>query len=209
MTSHPGSPSAESASRLLSVFALLSAIIAATVLLFPDPLADAFFAAWVLFSVGLTLVGGVGAWTDRTPLVWLAAFSMLLLSVLGMWSIGFLIAPAALLLLGAALSSQVAGPREEIRRAIGGDPPTVTEVAWKTLAGSGSMLIGGGLVYIGAFTQELFGACANETVACALDRTRWGAVGITVLGLIAISFGGWAIWRQLYIVRMLASMRVE
>ena len=209
MTSQLGSPSAASASRLLSLLALLSALIAATVLLFPDPLADAFFAAWVLFSVGLTLVGGVGAWTNRTPLVWLAAVSMLVLSVLGMWSIGFLIAPAALLLLGAALSSQVARPRAELRRAIGVDPPTETEIVRKTLAGIGSMLVGGGLVYIGAFTQELFGACANETVACALNGTRWGAVGITVLGLIAICFGGWVIWRQLSIVRMLVSMRVE
>lgn len=209
MSSEFGRSSAESISRLLSVLAVLSATVATIVLLFPDPLADAFFTAWVLFSVGLTLVGGIGAWANRTPLIWLTALLMLLLSVVGMWSIGFLIAPAALFLLGAALFSQAAGPREDVRTAISADPPTKIEVVWKALAGSGSVLGGAGLVYLGAFTQELFGACANETVACALNKTQWDAVGITILGLIAVSVGGWVIWRQTYIVRVLASMQTE
>ena len=63
-------------SRLLGVLAILAASVAAIALLFPEPLADAFFAGWVLFSVLVTVVGGIGAWTNRTPLVWVTALLM-------------------------------------------------------------------------------------------------------------------------------------
>lgn len=195
--------SVDRVSRLLSLLAILSASVAATVLLFPDPLADVFFAGWVLFSVGLTIVGGFAAWTSRTPLIWVTSILLLIVSILGMMSIGFLIAPAALFLLGAALFSQVAGPREGVQEAIIADPPTTTQMVLKTLGGVVSVALGAGLVYSGAFVQTLFGACIQETLACALSKTHWDTVGLTVAGLVIISLGGWLIWKQLYIARVL------
>lgn len=200
-------PSNERISRLFGAFAVLFAGGAAGILLAPDPLADAFFAGWVLVAVGLSLVGGIGAWANRTALVWVAALLLTGLAIAGMMSIGFLIAPAALCLLGSAVFSQLAGPREGVREAITADPPAASEVVGKSLFGTGSMIVGAGLVYVGAFTQELFGACASETLACALDKTHWDAVAITLLGLIAIGFGGWLVWKQVYITRVLTSRR--
>lgn len=204
MVSPYQSPSLGNASRLLSVLAVLSASVAGGYLLLPHPLADVFFAAWVLVSVILSLVGGIGAWTNRTPLVWVVALLLTVLSIVGMWSIGRFIAPAAFFLLGAALFSQLAGPRTDVLEAIADSPPTESEVVLKTLAGIGSVVVGSGLVYVGAFARELFGACASETLACAIDRTQWDAVGVTVLGLIAISSGGWLLWKQVYLARVLA-----
>lgn len=205
MTTVFQSPSIRTASRLLSVLAILSASVAAIYLLLPNPLADVFFAGWVLVSVSLTLVGGIGAWTNRTPLVWMAVLLLTGLTIVGMWSIGFFIAPAAFFLLGAALFSQLVGPRTDVREPIVANLPTVQEAVLKALAGVGSVVVGGWLVYVAAVAQELFGACARETMACAIDKTHWNAVGITVLGLIAVSLGGWLIWKQVYIARVLAS----
>jgi hypothetical protein len=202
-------PSARTASRVLSALAILSASVAISFLLLPHPLADVFFAAWALVSVGLTVAGGVAAWTNRTALAWLAALSLTALSIAGIWSIGLFIAPAALCLLGSALLSQLAGPRTNVQEAIVSDPPTVPEAVLKTLAGTGSVVVGGGLVYVGAVTRELFGACARETLACAIDRTYWDAVGVTVLGLIAVTLGEWLLWKQVYIARVLASTHLE
>jgi hypothetical protein len=89
------------------------------------------------------------------------------------------------------------------------DPPTESEVVQKTLAGIGSVVVGVGLVYVGAFAQELFGACASETIACAIEKTQWGAVGISVIGLIAISFGGWLFWRLIYTTRAVGLKKAE
>lgn len=200
---------ARTGSRLLSAFAILAASAAAIYLLFPTPLADAFFAGWVLISVILPLIGGLGVWTNRTILVWIAALLMTGLSIIGMWSIGFFIAPAALLLLGAALLSQVAGPRQDVHEAILADAPSAHEVAGKAVAGIGSMAVGGWLVYIGSITRDLFGACAQETLACALSKTHWDAVAVTTLGLLALSFGGWVLWKQVYTARVLASEQVR
>lgn len=199
------SSSVRRASRLLSVLAVVSTSVAASYLLFPRPLADVFFAGWVLFSTLLSLVGAIGAWTNRLSLVWVAALLLAGLSIVGMWSIGLFIAPAALLLLGAALLLQVAGPRTDVRDAIRSNPPTVPDAVLKTLAGSVSVAVGAGLVYVGAFSQELFGACATETVDCAIEKAHWNAIGLTVIGLIAVGFGGWLIWKQVYIARVLAS----
>lgn len=197
------------ASRLLSVLAILSASVASGVLLLPNPLADVFFAGIVLLSVIFALVGGVGAWTNRTALVWVAAFLLVSLAILGMMSVGLFLAPAALFLLGAAVFSHLAGPRTDLQEAIIANPPTVPEAVVKTLAGTVSVAVGAGVVYIGAFSQELFGACARETVACVLETTQWDAVGITILGLSALSLGGWLIWTQIYIARVLASTQEE
>lgn len=204
MVSAYPSPSLGRVSRLLGVLAALSASVAGGYLLLPDPLADAFFAGWVLVSVVLALVGGVGAWTNRTPLVWVAALLLTGLLIAGMWSIGLFIAPAALFLLGAALFSQLAGPREDVLEAVTADPPTTRETARRALLGTGSVVVGSGLVYAGAFRRELFGVCANETLACAIDKTHWGAVGATTLGLIAVGVGGWLLWKQVYVTRVLA-----
>lgn len=185
-----------SGSRVLGVLAVIAVGMASGVLLLPDPLADVFFAGWVVGSVGLALVGAAGAWTNRAPLVWVAALLLVGLSIVGMWSIGPFIAPAALCLLGAAILSQLAGPRPGAREAIAADPPTGDESVLKTLAGTGALVIGASLVYIGAIARELFGACATETLTCALTSTHWDAVELTVLGLGAISLGGWLLWRQ-------------
>ena len=203
------SPSTETASRLLSALAVLSASVAGGYLLLPNPLADVFFAGIVLLPVIFALVGGVGAWTNRTSLVWVAALSLTGLTILGMMSIGFFIAPATLFSLGAALFSQLSGPRTDVQEAIVTNPPTVPEAVLKTLAGTVSGAVGAGLVYIGAFRQELFGACASETLACAIDKTHWDAVGLTVSGLVVISLGGWLVWKQVYISRVLASAQTE
>lgn len=200
-------PSHERVSRLFGALAVLFAGVAAGILLAPNPLADAFFAGWMLVAVGLSLVGGIGAWTNRTALVWVAALPLTGLAIAGMMSIGFLIAPAALCLLASAVFSQSAGPRAGVREVITADPPSGSEIARKSLLGIGSMVVGIGLVYVGAFARELFGACASETLACALDKTHWGAVGITLLGLIAIGSGGWLVWKQVYVARVLASKR--
>jgi uncharacterized membrane-anchored protein YitT (DUF2179 family) len=202
-------PTSQTVSRLLSVLAILSASVAVTYLLFPNPLADVFFAGIVLLSVIFALVGGIGAWTNRTPLVWVAALLLTGLSILGMMSIGMFLVPATLLLLGAAIFSQMAGPRTDVRDAIIANPPTERELVRKKQVGTGSVVVGGGLVYVGAFAQELFGACASETLACALNKTNWGAVGLTVLGLIAISLGGGLLWKQAYITRVLASAQTQ
>lgn len=202
-------PPARTASRLLAALAVAVAGVAAAVLLRPDPLADVFFAGWVLVAVALALVGAIAAWTNRTPLVWAAALLLTGLSIVGMWSIGAFVAPAALCLLGSALLSQVAGPRSGVREAIAADPPTVPEAVLKTLAATGCLLAGAGLVYLGAVAGELFGACARETLACALDNTHWDAVGTTLVGLVALGFGGWLLWKQVYVARVLASAHGE
>lgn len=202
-TSH--SVSSETVSRLLSVGALISAILAVTVLLLPNPLADVFFAGIVSLSVLFTLVGGIGAWTNRTPIVWVAALLLTGLTILGLLSIGIYLVPSTLLLLGAAVFSQLAGPRLEVRESILADPPTRQDLIQKTLVGIGAIVAGFGFVYIGAFTRELFGSCARETLACGLEMTNWGAVGLTVFGLFAVSYGGWLLWKQSYISRVIAS----
>lgn len=203
------SPSAKTVSRLLSGFAILTASITVTYILFPNPLADVFFAGIMLLSVVFALVGGIGAWTNRTPLVWVAALLLTGLTIVGLLSVGIFLIPATLLLLGAAVFSQLAGPRTDVRDAITANPPTEREVVRKKQVGTGSVVVGVGLVYVGAFAQELFGACASETLACALNKTNWSAVGLTVLGLLAISYGGWLLWKQAYVRRVLASTQLQ
>ncbi|WP_265108849.1 hypothetical protein [Halosolutus halophilus] len=193
----------------MSVLAILSATIAVTYLLLPNPLADVFFAGIVMLSVLFALVGGIGAWMNRTLLVWVAALLLTGLSIVGMMSIGFVIAPAALFLLGAAIFSQLAGPRADVREAIIANPPTKRTLMQKKLVAITSVAVGIGLVYVGAFAQELFGSCARETLACALDTTNWDAVGLTVLGLSAVSYGGWLLWKRAYITRVLASTQTQ
>ncbi|MFC4440308.1 MULTISPECIES: hypothetical protein [Natrialbaceae] len=202
-------PSSRTVSRLLSVLAILFASVAVTYLLLPNPLGDVFFAGTVMLSVIFALVGGVGAWTNRPPLVWVAALLLTGLSIVGMLSVGRFIAPAALLLLGAAVFSQIAGPRTDVRETIIANPPTEREVMRKKQVGTGSVVVGVGLVYVGAFRRELFGACASETLACALDKMNWGAVGLTIFGLVAIGLGGWLLWKQAYITRVLASTQTR
>jgi len=187
-------------SRLLSALAILTTAAAAGYLLLPLPLADAFFAAWVLLGVGLSLLGAAGAWTNRPSLVWAAALSLTALSVVGMWSIGLFVAPAAALLLGAALLSRRSEPPAEGRGATD-DYPSRDSSALTALGGAAAVTVGAALVYAGAFAGELFGACARETVACALGKTHWDAVGLTVLGLIAVAIGGWTVWRQVAAAR--------
>lgn len=205
MPSTSTSPSWRTVSRGLSALAILVVGVAATVLLVPDPLADVLFAGWVLSSVGIAVVGGIGAWTNRTPIVWLAAILLTGLSILGMWSIGLFIAPAALLLLGAAVFSHLSRPREEVRQTILAAPPSSQELASMTKAGTGALLVGLLLVGTGAFGRGLFGACARETASCVLSNTNWGGVGLTLLGLLAIGYGCVLIWKRVYVMLVLGS----
>lgn len=198
-------PPARTGSRLLGVLAVLWTGVAAGSLLLPDPLADAFFAGWVLVSVGIAFAGALAAWTNRTPLAWVAALLLVGLSIAGMWSIGRFIAPAAVALLGAALCSQLAGPRTDAREAIVTDLPSRRKLLRGTSVSAIAVIVGGGLVYGGAVRRELFGACARETVACAIANTHWDAVGITALGLLTVGIGGWVLWTKLSVARVLAS----
>ncbi|WP_332897158.1 hypothetical protein [Haladaptatus sp. CMSO5] len=54
---------------------------------------------WSLFILGFALLGGYGAWRERRVLVWVAAVVLLALTIVGLASIGLLVAPAALLFL--------------------------------------------------------------------------------------------------------------
>jgi hypothetical protein len=191
------------------VLAVISATVASAFLLLPNPLADVFFGGIVLLSVLFALFGTIGVWTNRTPLVWVAAFLSTGLSILGMLSIGFFLAPASLLLLGAAVFSRMAGPRPGVREAIVANPPTEQELVRKKRVGIGAVVVGVGLGYVGAVEQELSGACASETWTCALDKTNWGAVGLTIIGLVVISLGGWMLWKQAYITRVLAATQTR
>ena len=89
-----------STGRLLGVLAAAALAVAAAYLLLPAPLSDAFSTAWVLGGVAASVVGAAAAWTGRTLLVRLTALLLLALSVLGMWSAGLLVTPAAFCLLG-------------------------------------------------------------------------------------------------------------
>lgn len=186
---------ARTGGRLLGAVAVPLAVAGAAVLLFPALLADAFFARWVLFAVLLAVAGGVGAWTARTPLVWTAALLLTALSVLGMWSLGPFVAPAALALLGSAVLSHLASSSRTDRDRTAPDPPPVREAVLWVGAGVGSVAVGGWLVYLGAIARELFGACAREMPACVLARTHWDAVGTTLVGLLTIALGGWLLRR--------------
>lgn len=199
-------PAAATVSRLLGGLAVVLAGLAAGGLLFPRPLADAFFAAWVLFAVLLAVVGALGAWTRRTVLVWVAALLLSGLSIVGLWSIGLFVAPAALVLLGAAVASLWADPRPGARAAVPDEPPSALAAVLKTLGGVALAAVGTSLTYEGVIARELFTrGCATETLACALAVTRWDAVGLAVLGLTAVGIGGWMVWTQVAVGRILAA----
>ena len=200
-------PSNRETSRLLAALALLAGVFASGVLLFPTPLSDAFFAGIILLNPLFAAVGAAGAWTDRAVVVWVAALLSVGLSLVGAMSVGLFFAPTALLLLGSAVAAQAAGPRSGVRERIVADPPSSRERLLRTLAGAASILVGVGLVNVGAFGQELFGSCARETLACALETTNWGAVGVTVLGFAAVAVGGWLVWKQVYVSRVLRRAR--
>lgn len=202
-------PDAMTVSQSLGGLSVLLATLAMVALLFPQPLADAFFAAWVLVAVGLAVVGALGAWTGRTVLVWIAALLLVGLTVVGMWSLGLFFAPAALALLGAAVASLSTGPRPDAYEDVRSDPPSVLDAVLKTLGGTVAVIVGIGLVYEGTVVRELFArGCASETLTCALAVTRWDAVGLSALGLAAVGVGGWLIWKQVAVGRVLASNQV-
>lgn len=187
------------ASRLLSALAVLSASLASGYLLWPAPGRDVFFAGIVLLSVAFALAGSVGAWTNRTALIWVAALLLVGLAGLGMMSIGLFIVPAALLTLGAAVASHQAGPRVARREAIRAESPTAPAVARKLGVGIVAIAIGAAVVYAGAVERELFGSCARETLRCAVATTHWDAVGVTLFGLVAACLGGWVVGQQIYV----------
>lgn len=202
-------PSTRETSRLLAALALVVAVAAAAALLLPDPLADAYFAGIVVLNPLFAAVGVVGAWTERTVIVWVAALLSVGLAVVAMMSIGLALLPTALLLLGSAVAAQAAGPREAVRERILADAPSGRERLLWAAVGLGSIVVGVELVNVGAFRQELFGSCAQETLSCALETTNWPAVGLTLLGFAAVAVGAWVIWKQVYVSRVLRTARAS
>lgn len=193
-------------SRLLATGSVVLAVVAAGVLLWPRPLADVFYAVWVLATVALAGIGAIGAWTRRSALMWVAALLLAGLSILGMWSFGLFVAPAAVVLLGAAVASYWTGPQLGAHKAVLENPPSVLEAVLKTLAGTALVVVGAGLTYEGAIVRELFTrGCARETLECALAVVRWDGAGLAVFGLAGIGTGGWLVWRQVAVGRVLAS----
>jgi hypothetical protein len=182
---------------------------AAVFLLFPSPLEDIFFTGWVLFSVLITVVGLIGSRIHRTYLVWLSAAILIGLSIVGMWSIGFLVTPAALCLILSAALMQVTENHRKIREQIIADPPSVSEAVAKTLVSCIAIGFGSVLVYLGAFARSLFEACARETLTCTLEQIHWDAVSMASLGLASLIFGGWLLRKQIVIARILSSEMSE
>ncbi|WP_049985454.1 hypothetical protein [Halobellus rufus] len=192
--------------KILSGLAVALASLAAVALLFPHPLADAFFTAWVVFAVILAGIGAIGAWTRRRALLWVAALLLSGLSVIGMWSIGALLAPAAFAMLGAAAVSLRAAPRPGSRESILAEPPSDLDIVRRVPAGVALAALGAGLAYDGIVRRTLFTrGCLNETLGCALAVTRWDAVGLALVGLTAVAIGGRLIWRQVTIGWVLAT----
>lgn len=190
-------------SRLLTLVALLIAL-AAVFYFYPWMVNDVQFAGWVLFGLFLVLIGVIGAWTNRTGLVSAAGVLLTGFAIAAMWSIGPLIAPAALLLLVAAWFSHRAGPRVGVREAIRADPPSEAERRRKTWAGMLAIVGGVALIVLGVFVLELFvAACPDETLACTLEIANWSGIGLTLFGLIGVTVGSWLVWRQSYIERVL------
>lgn len=187
------SPPARAAARLLAALAVVAALAAGALLLWPDPLADVFFAGWVLVAIGLAVAGAAGAWTDRTPVAWLAALLLAGLAVVGMWSIGVAIAPAGLLLLAAAGASQV--DRRRLGELGEASPSRDRDALRRSLAGLAALVAGAWLVDAGAVSRPLFArGCARETAACLVAVARWDGVAVTLLGLAALGLGGWLLW---------------
>lgn len=200
-------PNRRTSSQSLAALALAASLLASAALLTPEPLSDVFFAGIVLLNPLFAAVGVVGAWTNRTPVLWVAALLSVGLSTAGMMSVGLFLAPTALLLLGAAAAGQIAGPRAGVREEIIADAPSVRERLLRAVAGLTSVGVGVGLVDAGAFRQELFGSCARETLACALSTTNWPAVGLTLLGFVGVAGGAWLVWKQVYVSRVLRAAR--
>ena len=85
-----GVPDRRPVARVLAVLAVVAASTAVTVLLLPNPLADAFVAGILLCGVGCSVVGSVGAWTTRPALAWVGALLFAGLTVAGMMSVRIL-----------------------------------------------------------------------------------------------------------------------
>ncbi|MDQ2055913.1 MULTISPECIES: hypothetical protein [unclassified Halobellus] len=197
----------EPVSRFFGALSVFAASVAAGWLWSPHPFRDVFFSGIVLLAVLFSLLGMFGVWTNHTPIAWMASLLLLGFTVFGMWSAGLLFVPAAIFLVIATIASHRTGPRRTVQHAIRANPPTVAELVLKAVAGASAGFAGVWITYFGAVRQELFGACADETLSCALTKMHWGAVGLTLFGLATIAVGGWALWKQIYIARVLRLTR--
>jgi hypothetical protein len=168
-----------------------------------------YFAGVVLLNSLFAAAGVGGAWTNRTVVVWVAALLSAGLSLAGMMTVGLFLAPAAVLLLGAAVAGQSGGPRAGVREAIVADAPSVRERLLWCVLGLTSVGVGVALVDVSVFRQELFGSCAQETLACALSTTNWPAVALTLLGFVGVAGGAWLVWKQVYVSRVLRAARAS
>lgn len=188
----------------LGVLAAAIATTAAAWVLEQTLWSDVFVAAWALGGALVALVGAAAAWMGRRALLWVTSLLLAALSVVGMLSIGFLFAPAACCLLGAALLSGWAGSLLPRPGATAVASTGEGVVAW-TVTAFASIAGGWALVDAGALSRELFGACATESPECVIARAHWDAVGVTGLGLVAITVGGWLLWRQAAAIWLLSA----
>jgi hypothetical protein len=81
----------------LGAVSLLWAVGSAVWILYAFPKGNQAAVFWAGVIVGLGAVTAVSAWVRRPEPAWLAAFALLLLSGGAIWTIGFVVAPVALL----------------------------------------------------------------------------------------------------------------
>lgn len=71
-----------------------------------------------LFILVFALIGGYGAWNENRVLVWLTAIALLVLTVLGILTIGLFVAPVALLFVLAGIWLRDAHDSESFGRSV-------------------------------------------------------------------------------------------
>lgn len=165
---------------------------------------DVAWIVWPLLIVGIALLGGAAAWTDRTVLVWVSAFALLGIAVLGAMTIGIYAAPAALLALGSAVLLHASGRHERtkrVERAVLSKPPTMLEAVLKTLFGAVAVSLGLVMAYYGV-SAGLSDACAVETASCVVENTHWDRVAGTAIGSVLSAVGVRAISKQIRSARI-------
>ncbi|MFC6786662.1 hypothetical protein ACFQFH_12450 [Halobaculum halobium] len=93
----------------MSTLAAAAVIGAAAAVPSPRPFVDLFAAVAVAGAVAAAIVGSGAAWTDREAVLWGAAAAMMVVALAAAATVGFVFAPAAAFLLGAALLSGTLG----------------------------------------------------------------------------------------------------
>jgi len=157
---------------------------------------DVFAAGFVLLAVAFALLGGYGGLRGRTAPAWIGAVGLALVAVLGAMSIAPFLGPGAVMLLGAALATQLPR-RARVRAAIRDDPPGASGLLYRAGVSIAAVALGAASIYVGAVLRGLFGACAVESLACVVRQTDWPAIVLTVTGLVGIGLAGRTLVGQL------------